>query len=217
MGALSMDNEISLTDMAYERLERMIIFEELRGGAMYSEKQLAERLDMGRTPVREALQKLAWEQMVVIHPRRGIQIPEVSVENQLKLLEVRRPIEAACVELAAQRATSGQKKRMLALAEGILVCSDNNDDETFLTYLRDIHHLLVEAARNEYFIKAMSPLQGLSRRFWFLNKELDTGHPANLHADIMRTVAAGDRDNAREASDALISYLTQQAKDKIGM
>ena len=91
-----MDNDLSLSDRAYEQLECMILFEELKGGAMYSEKQLANSLQMGRTPIREALQKLAWEQMVVIHPRRGIQIPEVSVESQLKLLEVRRPLEAEC-------------------------------------------------------------------------------------------------------------------------
>lgn len=210
-----MDNDLSLSDRAYEQLECMILFEELKGGAMYSEKQLADSLQMGRTPIREALQKLAWEQMVVIHPRRGIQIPEVSVESQLKLLEVRRPLEAECVRLAAQRATSQQKLEMEKLANGIIGCAESNDDSAFLNYLRDIHQLLVNSARNDYFIKAMRPLQGLSRRFWFLNREPDTDHPASLHAEIMRRVAVGDTIGAINASNSLIDYLVQQAKEKL--
>ena len=104
------EKELSQTGSAYAQLESMIIFEQLESGAMYSEKQLADMLDMGRTPIREALQKLAWEQMVNIYPRRGIQIPNLTVEKQLKLLEVRRPIEALCAGLAAEKATREQKK-----------------------------------------------------------------------------------------------------------
>ncbi|CAM3500020.1 GntR family transcriptional regulator [Parendozoicomonas haliclonae] len=207
-----MESDFSLSDKAYEQLEYMILLEELKGGAMYSEKQLSERLNMGRTPIREALQRLAWEQMVVIHPRRGIQIPEVSVESQLKLLEVRRPIEAECVRLAAQRVTEDQKGEMKVLADGIVSCARNHDDLAFLNYLRDIHALLVKSARNDFFIKAMRPLQGLSRRFWFLNKEPDTDHPANLHAEIMRKISEGNVDGAVQASNNLIDYLVQNAK-----
>jgi len=210
-----MNNDLSLSDRAYVQLEQMILFEELEGGAMYSEMQLADSLQMGRTPIREALQKLAWEQMVVVHPRRGIQIPQLSVENQLKLLEVRRPIEAECARLAAQRATPAQKAAMMRLADGIVQSAAINDDGAFLDYLRDIHHLLVSSARNDFFIKAMRPLQGLSRRFWFCNREPDTEHPAGLHADIMRKVAAGDAAGAMQASNRLIDYLVCQAKNKL--
>ena len=89
-------NNANKTDVAYNQLERMIIFRELEPGSMVSEKQLAEGMDLGRTPVREALQRLSYERMVEIHARRGIQIPPISVESQLKILEVRRDIEA-CV------------------------------------------------------------------------------------------------------------------------
>lgn len=80
-------NNANKTDVAYNQLERMIIFRELEPGSMVSEKQLAEGMDLGRTPVREALQRLSYERMVEIHARRGIQIPPISVESQLKILE----------------------------------------------------------------------------------------------------------------------------------
>lgn len=77
-------NPVNKTEVAYHQLEKMIIFRELEPGSMVSEKQLAESLGVGRTPVREALQRLSYERMAEIHPRRGIQIPPISIESQLK-------------------------------------------------------------------------------------------------------------------------------------
>ncbi|MTI12604.1 GntR family transcriptional regulator [Sansalvadorimonas verongulae] len=210
-----MSLEVSLTEAACEQLERMIIFQKLAPGAMYSEKKLAEAVGMGRTPVREALQKLAWEQMVVIHPRRGVQIPDITVENQLKLLEVRRPLEALCAKLAAERATAEQKLRMTELAVGILQCAGEENEKLFLEYLRGCHDALVDAARNEYISKVMRPLQGPSRIFWFRHQHplqhVETVHPAQLHANIMNCVADGDASGAEAASHALVEYLRQFA------
>ncbi|TKB51010.1 GntR family transcriptional regulator [Ferrimonas sediminicola] len=202
-----MEQEVSLTDVAYSQLERMIIFQSLKPGAMYSEKQLAEMVDAGRTPVREALQKLAWEQMVIIHPRRGIQIPEVTVESQMKLLEIRRALESLCAELAAQRSSQEQKRQMLELADAIVECAHRHDDHTFFTLLRRAHELLVEGSGNDYIRQAMQPLQGLSRRFWFIHKGADSGHPATLHAEVMRSAACGDARAASEAATQVIDYL----------
>ncbi|UYM15526.1 GntR family transcriptional regulator [Endozoicomonas euniceicola] len=201
------EKELSQTDSAYVQLESMIIFEQLESGAMYSEKQLADMLDMGRTPIREALQKLAWEQMVNIYPRRGIQIPTLTVEKQLKLLEVRRPIEALCAGLAAEKATREQKKQMRELAEGIVECAHDQNDQAFFHHLRQVHNELVAASRNDYIRQAMRPLQGLSRRFWFLYKEKDTEHPALLHAEVMKAVARGDKVSAVQAANDVIDYL----------
>ena len=210
------EKELSHTDLAYSRLEQKIIFQRLEPGAMYSEKQLAELLGMGRTPVREALQKLAWEQLVIIHPRRGIQIPIVTVESQLKLLEVRRVIEALCAGLAAERASKNQKQEMLELADGLLLSSSNQDDESFFYHLRKVHALLVEAAKNDYIREAMRPLQGLSRRFWFIHKGDDTEHPAQLHAQVMKSVASGDPEAARKAANRVIDYLQEFAIKQLG-
>ncbi|WP_157508961.1 GntR family transcriptional regulator [Ferrimonas futtsuensis] len=211
-----MEKEVSLTEVAYSELERMIIFQSLKPGAMYSEKQLAEMVDAGRTPVREALQKLAWEQMVIIHPRRGIQIPEVTVESQLKLLEIRRALESLCAELAAQRSTPEQKRQMLELADAILECAQRHDDQTFFTLLRRAHELLVEGSRNEYIRQTMLPLQGLSRRFWFIHKGPDSEHPATLHAEVMKTVASGDARAAADAATQVIDYLHRFALARLG-
>lgn len=201
------------TDVAYNQLELMIIFRELEPGSMVSEKQLAEVLDLGRTPVREALQRLAYERMVEIHPRRGIQIPPITVESQLKILEVRRDIEALCVRYAASRASVEEKQQMLQLAEELETCAKNKDDLKYATLLKAIHGLLVKAACNEYLKLAMAPLQGLSRRFWFAykNQDNDLTHASSLHAAVLRAVSHTDGEEAVAASHRLNDYLTDVA------
>ena len=206
-----MEFEKSLTESACEQLEKLIIFQQLKPGAMYSEKMLAEAVNLGRTPVREALQKLAWEQMVVIHPRRGIQIQDISVESQLKLLEVRRPLQGLCARLAAQRATAAQKGNMRQLADAVRNCEQDPNNELFLEYLRGCHEALVSGAKNDFIDKVMRPLQGSSRLFWFRYQDNNPDHPARLHAHIMNKVADGDAEGAEKASDDLIDYLVNFA------
>jgi DNA-binding GntR family transcriptional regulator len=83
---------LSLTDRAYRDLEEMIVTLQLLPGSAVSETALSQRLGIGRTPIREALQRLARERLVTILPRRGIIVSEINVKSQLRLLEVRREV-----------------------------------------------------------------------------------------------------------------------------
>src|SRR5436305_13711508 len=83
----------SLTELAYLDLEEMIVTLKLPPGTAVSESELSQRLRIGRTPIREALQRLARERLIVILPRRGILVPEINVKRQLRLLAVRREVE----------------------------------------------------------------------------------------------------------------------------
>lgn len=207
------NNQTNKTEVAYNQLERMIIFRELEPGSMVSEKQLAENLDLGRTPVREALQRLSYERMVEIHARRGIQIPIISVESQLKILEVRRDIEALCVKYAAARASVDEKREMQELASALEECAQNVDELEYSVLLKRTHKVLVKAAQNEYLQLAMAPLQGLSRRFWFAykNESSDLKEATSLHSAVLRAVCHTDAEEAIAASHRLNDYLTDVA------
>lgn len=201
----------SLAEEARSILERMIVFDELKSDEMYSEKQLAGMLAMGRTPVREALQRLAHDKMVVIHPRRGVQFPPVTVEGQLKLLEVRRGLEPLCVHYAARRGTVEQKKRMLQLADEVVEAADSNSPMNILEKMREVHDMLALATNNEYFEQVMGPVQGLSRRFWLVNVKIGGSlmDGAERHAAIMRAAGRGDEEAAVAASKDLLDYLSE--------
>lgn len=199
------------SDDAYNQLEKMITFRHLAPGTMVSESQLMALTDLGRTPVREAVQRLSAEKMLEIHPRRGIWIPQMSVEVQLKLLEVRRPLEELAVRFAAQRSSAANKNAMQQLAEQILNCHDYADPTEYGEILKEIHRLIADSTCNEYLTLAIRPLQGLSRRFWFahiqsMEKEFRTA--GRLHAAILNSISRGDEEEAARASLALNDYLT---------
>src|SRR5690242_3930092 len=98
----------SLTERAYRELEERIVTLQLPPGTVVSEGSLSDKLGIGRTPIREALQRLARERLVVIMPRRGIVVAEENIKTQLRLIELRREIERLLAGLAARRATPEQ-------------------------------------------------------------------------------------------------------------
>ncbi|MEU0156687.1 GntR family transcriptional regulator [Micromonospora fulviviridis] len=212
-----MRQRVNKSDQAYDAVEAMITFQELAPGSMISEPILMHLTGFGRTPIREALQRLARERMVEIHPNRGVFVASASLEEQLKLLELRRVVEELAVRLAAQRANAQQAEAMQQLAEEFEQFS-GDDVKDFAGLLKRAHQVVALAAYNHYLEVAMAPLQGLSRRFWFAhlrNPGEDLRAAADLHGAILRATCDGNEDDAAAASLALNNYLTQFAHDTI--
>lgn len=199
----------SLTDRAYTALEEMIVRLELLPGTAVSEALLSERLGIGRTPIREALQRLARERLVQILPRRGVIVSDINVKAQLRLLEVRREVERLVARSAARRATPAERVRFGAVAKALKRAARTNDDVAFLRIDREFNELCLAAARNEFASTAMQLMASLSRRFWYLHykQAADMPETAKLHADIALAIAAGDPEAAAQASDALLDNI----------
>lgn len=198
---------------AYLELERMIVLREIEPGSVVSEAMLMQKTGLGRTPVREALQQLARNQMVEIHPNRGTFVPPISVESQLRMLEVRRELEALAVRLACRRATTEERDAMNAMI-GVL----GAEDFTLRDYaetIRVTHELIASCAHNSYLANALAPLQGLSRRFWTAhvpaNDQNEIGTGASMHIEILHAIVMGDADQAEKASLELNDYLLRFA------
>jgi DNA-binding GntR family transcriptional regulator len=187
----------------------LIVTLRLAPGTVLTESSLAKELEIGRTPIREALQRLAREGLVVILPRRGILVSEINVRNQLKLLEVRRELERLMAKAATQRADDDERDSFRAIAEGMENAAAENDDITFMRLDRQLNILVSETARNEFASRAMGLMHSLSRRFWYVHyKEVaDLPLCARLHADLARAIAGDDVENAAHASDELMDYI----------
>ena len=199
----------TLTDRAYDALEALIVTLQLAPGTAVSEQMLSERLAIGRTPIREALQRLARERLVKILPRRGVIVSDIDIKGQLRLLEVRREVERLVARNAAQRSSPDERKRFNELAEAFERAARRNDDTTFLRIDREFNDLCVAAARNEYAHSAMGLMNSLSRRFWYLHYRQAADMPvtAKLHADVARAIAAGDAAAAAQSHDRLIDNV----------
>ena len=209
LDAVGGEKSSSLSDQAYRRLEELIVTLRLQPGEVLSEAALAKKLKIGRTPIREALQRLAREGLVLVLPRRGILVSDINVKTQLRLIEVRREIERLMARTGAKRATEEERSRYLAIAKGMDRAAADNDDLLFMRLDRQLNLLVAHTARNEFASKSMGLMHGLSRRFWYLHyKEVaDLPLAARLHADLARAIAAGNSEQAAKASDRLIDYV----------
>lgn len=207
-----------LTERAYRAIEEAIVTLDLPPGAVVSEAQLSGRFRYGRTPVREALQRLARERLVHILPRRGIVVASVDVREQLRLLEVRREIERLSARAAARRADAGQRERLRRLAEDMDRAAAENDETAFLRLDRALNLLVLEAARNEFAEAAMALMHGLSRRFWFIHwrRNADLAQAAAVHAALARAIAEGGEAAAAAASDRLLDYIEAFTRATVG-
>lgn len=209
---------MTLTERAWRALEEDIVTLRVPPGSIVSEADLSARLGLGRTPVREALQRLASEHLVQILPRRGIVVTEIDVAAQLRLLEVRREIERLLARSAARRSTQAQRRQFEAIAQDMEVAAERDDDVAFMRLDRTFNLLLLEAAGNEFAAAAMGVMNGLARRFWYVHyrQVADLPLAARLHAAVALAVAGGDAAKAATASDRLIDYIRDFSRKSVG-
>ena len=213
------DRPETLTEQAYFRLEEMIVTLALAPGSVLSEQALSAELGIGRTPIREALQRLAREGLVLVLPRKAIIVTETDPKRQLLVLEVRRELERLLARASAERATDDERRRFQAIADGMDAAAKTNDDIAFMRLDRELNALLSEAAHNEYAARAIRLLNGHSRRFWYLHykEAADLPKCARLHADEARAVAKGNAARAMAASDKLIDYVESFTRATVGV
>src|SRR4051812_5924950 len=183
----------TLTERAYRLIEEQIVTLRLRPGDVLSEQMLSASFDIGRTPIREALQRLAREGLVTILPRKGILVSEINPRTQLLVLEVRRELERLLSRAGAERATREQRDDLLRIAQGMDQAARTNDDLVFMRLDGELNRLKIDAAQNDYAARSMKLLQGLSRRFWYMHSRRAAALPlcARLHAAQARAIAKG--------------------------
>ena len=200
---------ISLTAQAYTRIEELIVTLRLPPGGAVSEGELCAETGFGRTPVREALQRLSRQGLINILPRRGMFVTAIDVETQLQLLDLRREVERMMVVRAARRASDDERGRFNILAAAMDQSARTGDDENFMMFDRAFNELLGVACRNPFARDSMEQWSPLSRRFWFQHHR-DVGdlpRMAALHAAVARAIAGGDTAAAERASDELMDHL----------
>jgi DNA-binding GntR family transcriptional regulator len=207
----------SLTDLAYAHLEELIVTLKLAPGAVVSEAELSELTGIGRTPIREALQRLAREKLVSILPRRGIVVSEINVGSQLRLLEVRRELERLIARTAARRATAEEREEFREIAKRFEKSARSDDDVAFMRTDREFNSLCSAASHNDFAASAMGLMHSLSRRFWYIHYRQAADMPltAKLHADIARAIADADQEKAARASDRLLDEIEKFTRETV--
>ncbi len=208
----------SQANRAYEIVEAMIVRLELPPGSLFSEAELSARIGIGRTPLREALQKLAQEGLLRAMPRRGVAVTEINITDYLAILETRRVLDRLIFSKAARRATQEQRRHFEQWAKQMEKAAAGQDLNEFLRLDRESDEALSLASRNSFAARARKPLHSHCRRFWYQYRhDSDIMRSAELHAAILLAVAEGNQTAAAVHSDKLIDHLEHFAREALDL
>ncbi|KQV27948.1 GntR family transcriptional regulator [Rhizobium sp. Root1203] len=201
----------SQSHLAYLALEHAIVTLALPPGALVTEKQLIDLSGHGRTPVREAIQKLAWQRLMVVKPRVGLQIAEIKPSDHSHVMQVRRELEPIAAALVAEHATDEQRNRLVDCARTMGDCAVSGDLAAFFAADKAFDEILEEACPNAFIISALAPVQTHSRRLWYSKANPDRmDRSISLHVAVIRAIQQGKAADARKAMMSLIDYLSHQ-------
>jgi DNA-binding GntR family transcriptional regulator len=209
----------SLAERAYRLLVRMITRLEMSPGSLIVEKELTIRLGIGRTPVREALQRLAIEGLVVHQPNRGMFVADITTSGVQSIYEFRSIIDAHLVRLAAQRASPQQVRDLLELHARFIEASLAGNIDDYVELDRSFYAILAAAAQNLYLTEAVPRIFHLHLRLWFYISARRGGWQdvARAHAEmagaVARAISARDPDGAEAAIKSYIARRHQDMRD----
>lgn len=193
---------LPLRDVVFNTLRRAILRGELLPGQRLMEIQLADKMGVSRTPVREAIRKLELEGLVVMVPRKGAEVAHISGQNLRDVLEVRRALEELAGELACARMTEEQYKK-LEQANKTFISVLENDDITIIAEADEaFHSVIYQATGNERLVQMVSNLKEQMYRYRIehIKDRAQRNILVEGHCEIMKALDARDVEAVKKAT-----------------
>lgn len=191
----------SLADRAYQEIRDRLVMLDIRPGSPINEDQLCASLGMGRTPVREALKRLAHERLVVAYPRRGTFATDVNITDLAHISEVRQHLEPIAAAGAARRATTEERAALGDLAAQLQSEAMSGLDAAALMRVDlQTHRALYAATHNPFLEDTLTSYDNLANRIWclFMHRLPGMAGHVSEHGPLLEAVVAGDADGAAE-------------------
>lgn len=199
---------------AYEKIKEAIVTLRLEMGKTLNEQELCNQFDLGRTPMREALQLLESEGLVVIIPRKGVYVSYVSIDDFQKIFEARIMLEMYCISEAAEKMSDAEILRLKSLLNDAGQLVEALDIDGLLKVDREIHMGIVKSLENRYIEQIANQVYNLVTRMWFLSFKTRTQDELRRslmsHEKILEKLAARDANEAQKANREHLDEFVQQ-------
>jgi DNA-binding GntR family transcriptional regulator len=211
----------TLAERAYMRLREEIIRAELPPGTLLRDEDLMQRMGIGRTPVREAVQRLHSDGFVTILPRRGTLVTEINITDLAAIYEVRMRLESWASQLAAQRVMPQDRPEIEGLLSELAAVTSEEGFEPLLELDRRVHRFVYRCAKNQYLAKTLDLYHDLSlrilhiamARFPALTPKLeDVVHDQSI---VLEAIARGDEATAERVAVAHIAKFERAIRQVI--
>jgi DNA-binding GntR family transcriptional regulator len=201
-----------LADRAYAELRDRIVTLTIAPGAPINEDALGRELAMGRTPVREAIKRLALERLVTVFPRRGTFASEINITDLAAISDVRVQLEGHAARRAAERLTAAQRAELDGLVGQIDASS--GDPDTLMRLDATIHRFVYACAANPYLQETLERYLNLSLRIWYLVLDrlphlFDRVHE---HRDLLLAIREGDGERAARIAGEHVAVFESEIR-----
>jgi DNA-binding GntR family transcriptional regulator len=214
-GAVVADPTESLADRAYREIRDRLVMLDIRPGSPINEEQLGASLGIGRTPVREALKRLAYERLVVAYPRRGTFATDVNITDLAHISEVRRHLEPIAAADAARRATADERSSLADLGTQLQSAATARlgAPDLMRVDLR-AHRALYAATHNPFLEDTLVYYDNLANRIWCLLLPRLPGMAGHVgeHGPLLEAVVAGDADRAADLARSHVLHFEQEVR-----
>src|SRR5215217_2462898 len=189
-----------VAERAYVELRDRIVTLRLAPGSVLREDELMAELDIGRTPLREAVKRLALENLLSVQPRRGTFVSDVDATDIVNITEVRAELEGYAAELAAQRMDGVSRIAAASLLREVDELSRPGDQDWLMRFDERIHRFTWEASGNPYLTETLERYFTHSLRIWYLvlDRLPGLGHAVHDQTHLLEALLAGDAARARE-------------------
>ncbi|MRS20864.1 FCD domain-containing protein [Enterobacteriaceae bacterium RIT692] len=192
---------ISLNERAYLAFKHRLITLRYKPGDYLNIAQVMDDLEMGRTPVNQAVHRLETEGLLQIIPRKGVMVSPLSIDDALELIEVRLVNEALCLRLASQRVNAAQIAYLREMNQRIAHASASRDREKMMLLDREFHQVLADIAANGRLADILSIIHAQAQRFWATTLS-SAAHMNEVIAEHEAIIAALEQGNAEQAEEA---------------
>lgn len=208
---LNLTNHKPLREIVFEELRNLILTGKIEPGTRMMEIELAEEMGVSRTPIREAIRKLEEEGLVVIEPRKGAYVSEISVPDIVNILEVREHLDGLTAFFAAQRISEKGKESLVEASEKFNVAVESGDMDEMIRFDTLFHKIIVDETNNSYLINIVERIQELVLRFRYIYyKDFKRAEEMpDEHKIITNAIISGDAETAKEESELHIRKLKE--------
>jgi DNA-binding GntR family transcriptional regulator len=204
----------SLSQQAYYLLRDRIVTLRLAPGTLVNERELMDEFGLGRTPIREALRRLADDGLVEVFPRRGIYVGPVDVGDLGAISEIRVELEGFVARLAAERATAADRADLRTLLEELESHPGSYDERELIHMDQRLHRLIYRAARNPFLEAALERYFVLALRLWFLalDRVQHLESAVHEHRELLEAIERGDAATAETVARDHVSAFERQIR-----
>ena len=199
---VKMDEFVPLRDVVFNTLRQAILTGELKPGERLMEIHLANRLGVSRTPIREAIRKLELEGLVTMIPRRGAEVAQITEKSMSDVLEVRRAMDALCVELACERISDEELKELKAACDNFEHAVRSKDNKKIAKADVELHDIIVKATGNSRLVQLINNLseQMYRYRYEYIKDASQHNRLIEEHRIIYESIVNKDKETASQAA-----------------